>query len=84
MKVPMTAIELTGTIDKNQQLQLDEPLPIAGPARIRLIILYPLEETWDEHEWLQTAANNPAFAFLQEPEEDIYALTDGQPFHDEV
>ncbi|ACK70095.1 hypothetical protein PCC7424_1657 [Gloeothece citriformis PCC 7424] len=42
---------------------------------------------WDlsedsEQEWLQAAANNPAFDFLNDPEEDIYTLAHGKPFHD--
>ncbi len=35
-----------------------------------------------EMEWLQAAAVNPAFDFLNEPEEDIYTLADGRPFDD--
>ncbi len=52
--------------------------------RVRVIVLYPLNGAWDETEWLQAAARNPAFADLSEPEEDIYSATDGKPFHDEV
>jgi hypothetical protein len=37
-------------------------------------------DEWDETEWLQAAARNPAFAFLSDPEEDIYSLADGEPF----
>jgi hypothetical protein len=37
----------------------------------------------DEKEWLQAAAINPAFDFLKDPEEDIYTLADGKPFHDQ-
>jgi hypothetical protein len=37
-----------------------------------------LEES--EIEWLKAAANNPVFAFLQDPAEDIYSLSDGKPF----
>ena len=37
----------------------------------------------DEVEWLHAAARNPAFAFLREPQEDIYTLDDGQPFTEE-
>jgi len=84
MEVTMTAIETTGTIDKHHQLQLDSLLPIPGPRRVRIIVLYPRDDEWDETEWLQAAARNPAFAFLNDPEEDIYSLADGKPFHDEV
>jgi hypothetical protein len=84
MEVTMTAIETTGTIDEHRQLQLDSLLPIPGPRRVRIIVLYPWDDEWDETEWLQAAARNPAFAFLNDPEEDIYSLADGKPFHDEV
>jgi hypothetical protein len=41
-------------------------------------------EEWDEREWLQTAARNPAFQYLKDASEDIYATTDGAPFRDQV
>ncbi|MBS3943747.1 MAG: hypothetical protein KGZ32_05775 [Dethiobacter sp.] len=84
MEATMAAIEMTGTVDEHHQFQLDAILPIPGPRRVRVIILYPIIDEWDENEWLQAAALSPAFAFLSDPEEDIYALTDGKPFHDEV
>ena len=84
METPMTAIEMTGRIDEYQQLQLDGPLPMSGPIRVKVIVLYPIADEWDEREWLQAAAHNPAFDFLNDPEEDIYSLTDGEPFRDEV
>lgn len=81
MEVTKRAIEATGTIDVERHLVLDEPLPVAGPAKVRVIIL--LEEAdIDEMEWLKAAAANPAFDFLKEPEEDIYTLSDGRPFND--
>jgi len=84
MEGTMTAIEMTGTIDEHRQLRLDGTLPVPGPMRVRVLVLYPLSEEWDEMEWLQAAARNPAFAFLSAPEEDLYTLADGEPFHDEV
>lgn len=36
----------------------------------------------EEYEWLKAAARSPAFDFLKDPEEDIYTLADGKPFHD--
>jgi len=81
MENTMTAIELTGTVDEHHQLRLDTTLPISGPKRVRVIVLYPLD---DENEWLRAAARNPAFDFLKEPAEDIYSITDGKPFHDEA
>lgn len=38
------AIEAKGTIDAHHRLFLDEPLPVPGPTRIRVIILLPEEE----------------------------------------
>ena len=84
MESTMTAIEMTGTIDEHRQLRLDSELPIPGPVRVRVLVLYPLDDEWDETEWLQAAARNPAFAFLRETEEDIYTRADGEPFHDEA
>ena len=75
------ALETTGTIDEKRQLHLDEVLPLTGPSRVRVIILVT-EEDINETEWLQAAASNTTFDFLQDPAEDIYTLDDGKPFHD--
>jgi len=80
----MAAIEMTGTIDEHHQLRLDGTLPVPGPMRVRVLVLYPLSGEWDEMEWLRAAARNPAFAFLKDPEEDLYTMADGKPFHDEA
>ena len=76
MEATMAAIEMTGRIDEHHQLQLDNPLPVSGPRRVRVIVLYAIEDEWDETEWLQAAAHNPAFDFLSDPEEDIYSLAE--------
>lgn len=84
MEVPMTAIEMTGTVDENHQLKLDGALPFAGPKRVRVIVLSPLTDTPDdlsEMEWLKASLNNPAFEYLRDPEEDIYTISDGKPFY---
>lgn len=83
MDIVEKAIETTATIDANRQLVLDEPLPVAGPTKVRVIILLPEETEIEEKEWLRSASVNPAFDSLKEPEEDIYTLSDGKPFHDE-
>jgi hypothetical protein len=85
MKVPMTAIEMTGTVDENRQLKLDGELPFAGPKRVRVIVLSPLTEVteeWNEMEWLKAALSNSAFEYLRDPEEDIYTIRDGKPFYE--
>lgn len=84
MGSPLTAIELTGTVDEQHRLVLDEELPVVGPQRVKVIILYPRSESWDEQEWLQAAASNPAFADLADEDEDFYTLSDGKPFDDET
>ena len=84
MDTPLTAIELTGTIDEHHQLLLDDVLHVSGPKRVRVILLYTPSDAWDEQEWLQAAAGNPAFADLAASEEDIYSPSDGKPFHDQA
>ena len=50
---------------------------------VRVSHLLPEESDLSETERLQTAAANPAFDFLKDSEEDIYTLSDGEPFYDE-
>ncbi|MDG6025275.1 MAG: hypothetical protein E3K40_00920 [Candidatus Brocadia sp.] len=76
------AIEMTATINAKRQLVLDESLPIVGPQKVRVIILLQEEIEIDEKEWLKLASINDAFGFLKEPDEDVYAPSDGKPFHD--
>jgi len=82
MDFAVRAIEATGTVDTEHRLFLDEPLPVPGPTRVRVIILFPEDTDINEKEWFFAAAANPAFDFLKEPEEDIYTSEDGRPFHD--
>lgn len=84
MESTMVAVEVNGTIDEQHRLQLDEPLPVAGPRRVRVIVLFSHnDEDLDETEWLSAAANHAAFGFLKDAAEDIYSATDGVPFRDE-
>ena len=80
MEDAMKAIEVMGTVDKKSQLHIDEPLPIIGPSRVRIIVLFSGEKEMDEREWLRAAMVNPAFEFLKNHAEDIYKATDGKPF----
>jgi hypothetical protein len=77
------AIETTGVVDKDRRLVLDEPLPIAGPSRVKVIILVPEDGDLNERLWLEAARTNPAFEFLTDPSEDIYTVADGKPFSDQ-
>jgi hypothetical protein len=83
MMLTRKAVEATGTIDHQNQITLDEPLSVAESTRVRVIIFMPDDEDIDEMAWLQAASVNPAFDFLNDPEEDIYTLEDGRPFHDQ-
>jgi hypothetical protein len=85
MEVPMTAIEMTGTVDENRQLKLDGELPFAGPKRVRVIVLSPITENTDEFnevEWLKASMSNSAFEYLHGSEEEIYIINDGKPFYE--
>lgn len=77
----MKAVELNGIIDAQGQLHLDTPVADMGKGRVRVILLRNEEEV-EECEWLRAAAGNPAFDFLQDPEEDLYTPADGKPFDD--
>ena len=79
----MKAIEVTGTIDADHRLVLDELLPVEGPTRVRVVILLPEDAEINEKEWLRATAVNPVFDFLKEPAEDIYSPADGRMFHDQ-
>jgi len=49
----------------------------------RVSHLLPEDTDISETEWLQAAAANPSLDFLKDPEEDLYTLSDGEPFYDE-
>jgi hypothetical protein len=77
-------IETSATVDEGGHLHLDEPMPADGPRRVRVVIFVLDDEPADipEREWLAAAARNPAFDFLEDPREDVYSASDGQPFRD--
>ena len=84
MDSTMTAIEMSGRVDEQHQLQLDGPLPIDGPRRVRVIVLYAADDESNESEWQQAAAHNSVFDFLKDAAEDIYSVADGVSFRDEA
>jgi hypothetical protein len=79
----MNAIETTGIVDAQHQLRLDEPLPISGPSRVRVIILVREAGDIEENAWTKASVTSPAFDFLKDAAEDIYSRADGKPFHDQ-
>ena len=76
------AIEMTGRVDKDSRIVLDEPLPVAGLNQVRVIILIPQEADIDERNWPKAADANPAFESLKDPKEDVFTVADGKPFDD--
>ena len=78
----MNAIETTGIVNAEHQLQLDEPLPIPGQSRVRVIVLVS-EEDISEAAWTKAVSASPAFEFLKDAAEDVYSAADGRPFHDQ-
>ena len=70
-------------MDAQHQLRLDEPLPIPGPSRVRVIILVPEAGDIEENAWRKASVTSPAFDFLKDATEDIYSGADGKPFHDQ-
>jgi hypothetical protein len=79
----VNAIETMGTVDAQHQLRLDEPLPIPGQSRVRVIVLVPEAENVPETAWAKAASASPAFDFLKDAAEDVYSTNDGKPFHDQ-
>lgn len=81
MDSALRAIETTGAIDGEHQLDLNEQLPSTSPSRVRVLILVSDEADMSARQWLRAAATNPAFSFLANLEEDAYRLDDGLPFN---
>jgi len=79
----MKAIELSGRIDEERRLCIDQPIPVEGPREVRVLVLIPDDDDLPERTWLHAAARNPAFAFLSDAGEDIYTVADGRPLADE-
>ncbi len=75
----LTAIETTGTIEPNGRIVIDETFSVNAPTLVRVIVLFPESEDLNEREWLQAASKNEVFDFLNDPDEDIYSLSDGKP-----
>ena len=69
----MRAIKTTGILNTQGQIQLDHPIPQEKARFVRVILLMPDDEL-NEKTWLDAVSNNSSFAFLHDPEEDIYTL----------
>lgn len=78
----MKALEFTSKTDKKGHLKLDLKLERSnGKVRVIVLIEEGKDESDEEQLWLRSISTNPAFDFLNAAEEDIYSLTDGEPFN---
>jgi hypothetical protein len=75
----MKAIETTGRIEKSGFVKLDSPVDLKNKQKVRVIILYNEDDAINEKTWLASISSNPAFAFLNNKEEDIHTIHDGKP-----
>ena len=75
----MKAIEIKAKTDDTGNLKLDIPL-IGKNRQVKVLILFNEEDELhdDENLWLYANSNNPSFDFLNEPEEDVYTLNEGE------
>jgi len=77
----MRAIEINTMTDKNGHLKINYPIN-KKESNVRVIILVDDSNDDDDKLWMKAVTSNPAFDFLNEPTENIYSLTDGEPFND--
>ncbi len=79
----MKAIEITAKTDKQGHLKINYPMN-KKESNVRIIILVDekSDEVDEEKLWMNSISANPAFDFLNDINEDIYTVTDGEPFHD--
>ncbi|MDX2231984.1 MAG: hypothetical protein NW220_20280 [Leptolyngbyaceae cyanobacterium bins.349] len=78
----MKAIEITGSINEQGNVELDQPLTAAKAIRFRGILLFP--EPDEAQEWSLATLKTSAVDLLSDPEEDIYTLEDGKPIDHET
>jgi hypothetical protein len=79
----MKAIEITTKTDNTGHLKINYPMN-KRDSNVRIIILVDEknDEVDEEMLWLNSISSNPAFDFLKDSNENIYSLTDGEPFND--
>ena len=85
----MQAIETTGIINNNNILKIKHKINNQFLNKsVRILILFNEElesiDEIDENLWLKSISQNSAFNFLNDSEEDIYSLTDGNPLEYEI
>jgi len=79
----MRAIEIASKTDKTGRLRIDCKLDhLDSDVRVLILLDEDVSVADEERLWLTSVSRNPAFAFLAEPEEDIYGPHDGAPLND--
>ncbi|MGO8881902.1 MAG: hypothetical protein ACLPVO_16675 [Desulfomonilaceae bacterium] len=53
VETTLTAIEMTGTVNEYHELELYDILPIPGPKRVRVVVMYSAVYQSAEREWLK-------------------------------
>ena len=76
----MQAFETKGRIDAKGNLHIEHQLNLRD-KNVKVLILYPDDDSINEQQWLKSLSGNPAFDFLKNEEEDIYTIKDGIPFN---
>ncbi len=76
------AVRTTGRVNKSKGVSFAEPLPWDEDTPVEIIVIptISVSDEISDAEWLKAAANNPAFADWNHPEEDIYSPDEGVPF----
>ena len=78
----MRAIEINSKTDKKGHLKIDYQLD-KSDSNVRVLILVDDNTDNDEEKiWLDSISSNPTFDFLKDETEDIYSISDGEPFND--
>jgi hypothetical protein len=79
----MSVIEINSKTDSRGLLRFNYNLKKSNRRVKILIMVDDNKKTSDEEAlWMQSIATNPAFDFLNDPAEDIYSITDGEPIDD--
>jgi hypothetical protein len=79
----MRAIEIDSTTDESGVLRIEYQLDQSErPVRVLILLDEEDSSTDDERLWMRSVSKNPAFAFLADPEEDVYGPEDGEPLSD--
>ena len=79
----MSVIEINSKTDSRGLLRFNYNLNKSNRKVKILIMVDDNKKTSDEDAlWMQSIASNPAFDFLNDPAEDIYSITDGEPIDD--